>query len=82
MKYRCLLTTISNSVSSTISKFSEIVKNARFSIGRTLDCVIQIKRVIPIFHTEFDALKVLPEGFGEIPPSGDFGDLLWLLTSK
>ena len=44
-----------------------------------------MKRVIPIFHTEFDALKVLPKGFGEIPPSGDFGDflwLLWLLTSE
>ena len=42
-----------------------------------------MKLVIPIFHTEFDALKVSYNRFGEIPPSGDFGDfwwLLWLLT--
>ena len=38
-----------------------------------------MKRVIPIFHTEFDALKGLPKEFGEIPPSGDSGDFLWLL---
>ena len=44
-----------------------------------------MKRVIPIFHTEFDALKVSYIRFGEIPPTGDFGDfwwLLWLLTFK
>ena len=38
-----------------------------------------MKRVIPIFHTEFDALKVSYIRFGEIPPTGDFGDFLWLL---
>ena len=44
-----------------------------------------MKRVIPIFHTEFDALQVSPKVIGEIPPSGDFGGflwLLWLLTAK
>ena len=49
----------------------------------TLVCVIRMKRVIPIFHTEFDALKVSYNRLGEIPPYGDFGDfwwLLWLLT--
>ena len=35
--------------------------------------------VIPIFHTEFDALQVSPKVIGEIPPSGDFGGFLWLL---
>ena len=42
----------------------------------TLDCVIGMKLVIPIFHTEFDALKVSNNRFGEIPPYGDFGDFL------
>ena len=44
-----------------------------------------MKLMIPIFHTEFDALKLLVKSLGEIPPSGDFGDflwLLWLLTSE
>ena len=47
--------------------------------------MIRIKLVIPIFHTEFDALQFSANRFGEIPPSGDFGDFLWLLfvaTSK
>ena len=38
-----------------------------------------MKLMIPIFHTEFDALKVLVKSLGEIPPLGDFGDFLWLL---
>ena len=38
-----------------------------------------MKLVIPIFHTEFDALQVSYTMFGEIPPYGDFGDFLWLL---
>ena len=38
-----------------------------------------MKRVIPIFHTEFDALKVSYNRLGEIPPYGDFGDFWWLL---
>ena len=38
-----------------------------------------MKLMIPIFHTEFDALKLLVKSLGEIPPSGDFGDFLWLL---
>ena len=38
-----------------------------------------MKLVIPVFHTEFDALKVSYNRFGEIPPSGDFGDFWWLL---
>ena len=37
-----------------------------------------MKRVIPIFHTEFDALQLSTNRFGEIPPSGDFGDFKWL----
>ena len=37
-----------------------------------------MKLMIPIFHTEFDALKLLVKSLGEIPPSGDFGDFLWL----
>ena len=41
--------------------------------------MIQMKRVIPIFHTEFDALQLSTNRFGEIPPSGDFGGFLWLL---
>ena len=43
-----------------------------------------MKLVRPIFHTEFDALKVSYNRFGEIPPTGDFGDfwgLLWLFSS-
>ena len=51
----------------------------------TYDWVIQMKRVIPIFHTEFDALQLSTRRFGEIPPFGDFGGFLWLLfvaTSK
>ena len=35
-----------------------------------------MKRMIPIFHTEFDAKQLLVNGFGEIPPSGDFGGFL------
>ena len=38
-----------------------------------------MKLVIPIFHTEFDALQILCNRFGEIPPTGDFGDFWWLL---
>ena len=38
-----------------------------------------MKLVIPIFHTEFDAQQLLVKSLGEIPPSGDFGDFLWLL---
>ena len=48
-----------------------------------LDSVIRMKLVIPIFHAEFDALKVLSKRFGEIQPFGDFGDfwgLLWLFS--
>ena len=63
----------------SISKIAEITKNDRFSIGRTLDCVIRMKRMIPIFHTEFDAKQVSSNRLGEIPPSGDFGGFLWLL---
>ena len=42
-----------------------------------------MKLVIPFFQSEFDALQLLVNRFGEIPPNGDFGDfwwLLWLLT--
>ena len=35
-----------------------------------------MKRMIPIFHTEFDAKQLLVNGLGEIPPSGDFGGFL------
>ena len=38
-----------------------------------------MKLVIPIFHTEFDALKVSCNRLGEIPPYGDFGYFWWLL---
>ena len=51
--------------SNVISKFPEIAKNARFLIGLTLDCVIQMKVImIPIFRTEFDALRVSFHMFG------------------
>ena len=42
-----------------------------------------MKLVIPFFQSEFDALQLFVRRYGEIPPSGDFGDfwwLLWLLT--
>ena len=35
--------------------------------------------MIPILHTEFDALQLSTNRFGEIPPSGDFGGFLRLL---
>ena len=44
-----------------------------------MDCVVQIRLVIPFFQPEFDALQLLVNRFGEIPPSGDFGDFWWLL---
>ena len=50
-----------------------------------LHWVIGIELVIPFFQSEFDAQQLLVNRFGEIPPSGDFGDfwwLLWLLTPK
>ena len=64
-------------------KYQKSSKNATLSIGLALDYVIGMERVIPIFHTEFDALQVSSKRLGEIPPFGDFGDfwwLLWLLT--
>ena len=42
-----------------------------------------MKLVIPFFQSEFDALQLLVNWLGKIPPNGDFGDfwwLLWLLT--
>ena len=65
--------------SNAILKVSEFVKIRQISIGRTLDCVIRMKLMIPIFHTEFDAKQLLVKSIGEIPPLGDFGDFLWLL---
>ena len=44
-----------------------------------LHWVIGIELVIPFFQSEFDAQQLLVNRFGEIPPSGDFGDFLWLL---
>ena len=38
-----------------------------------------MRLVIPIFHTEFDALQVLFHWRVKIPPHGDFGDFWWLL---
>ena len=38
-----------------------------------------MRLVIPIFHTEFDALQLSLKERGEIPPHGDFGGFLWLL---
>ena len=35
--------------------------------------------MIPVFHTEFDALQLSLQNFPEIPPYGDFGDFWWLL---
>ena len=32
-----------------------------------------MKLVIPFFQSEFDALQLLVNRFGEIPPSGDWG---------
>mgnify|MGYP006863839779 CR=1 FL=1 len=34
--------------------------------------------MIPVFHTEFDPLKLSLKQNGKIPPSGDFGDFWWL----
>ena len=39
-----------------------------------LHWVIGIELVIPFFQSEFDAQQLLVNRFGEIPPSGDFGD--------
>ena len=36
-----------------------------------------MKLVIPVFHTEFDPLRHSINGFGKIPPIGDFGDFRW-----
>ena len=41
--------------------------------------VDQFRLVIPVFHTEFDALQLSFRNFPEIPPYGGFGDFLWLL---
>merc|ERR1711894_144616 len=38
--------------------------------------------LIPFFQSEFDALQVLCKSFGEIPPTGDFGDFWWLFWLK
>ena len=37
-----------------------------------------MKLMIPLFHTEFDALQLSFHWIAEIPPIGDFGDFLWL----
>ena len=37
-----------------------------------------MRLVIPIFHTEFDALQLSLKQRGDIPPHGDFGGFLWL----
>ena len=50
----------------------------RFLVA-TFSNVIQIKLMIPIFHTEFDPLQVLFLSICKIPPTGDFGDFWWLL---
>jgi len=36
-----------------------------------------MKLAIPVFHTEFDPLQYSINGFGKIPPNGDFGDFRW-----
>ena len=41
--------------------------------------VDQMWLMIPIFHTESDALQLSYNKHGEIPPHGDFGGFLWLL---
>ena len=38
--------------------------------------------MIPFFQSEFDALQVLYNRFGEIPPTGDFGYFWWLFWLK
>ena len=38
--------------------------------------------MIPFFQSEFDALQVLYNWLGEIPPTGDFGDFWWLFWLK
>ena len=50
----------------------------RFLVA-TFSNIIQIKLVIPIFHTKFDPLQVLFLSICKIPPTGDFGDIWWLL---
>ena len=38
-----------------------------------------MKLVTPFFQSEFDALQLLVNRRGKIPPSGDFGYFWWLL---
>ena len=37
-----------------------------------------MKLAIPVFHVEFDPLKLSFTGLGKIPPFGDCGDFWWL----
>ena len=48
-------------------------------VDLSFDWVNEIKLVIPFFQSEFDTLQVLVQRFGEIPPTGDFGDF-WFTT--
>ena len=52
----------------------------RFLVA-TFGCIIWMKLVAPIFHTEFDALQLLLKRFCKIPPSGYFGYFWWLLLA-
>ena len=59
--------------------------NTWISICLTLDCVIQMKLMIPFFQTEFDPQQVLKKGRCQNPPFGDlaiFWWLLWLFSQK
>ena len=63
-----------------LAKFRQVAILAIFVA--TFDGVIQMKLVIPIFHTKFDALQLLLRRFFEIPHSGDFWWLLLVELTK
>ena len=50
--------------------------NTRFSIGLTLDCVIQMKIVISFYQSEFDPLQLLKKRSCQNMPFSDFGNFL------
>ena len=50
----------------------------QISVWLISDRVDQMRLMIPIFNTEFDALQVSFHKWVEIPPHGDFGGFLWL----
>ena len=47
-----------------------------FKTGLIFDWVNGMRLAIPVFHTKFDPLQLLFNGFGKNSPYGDFGDFL------